>query len=135
MKSTQAQIEELEYQLKAKGLKYFDHVALACFTDEIIEIDFEDITITQELPTKEKKVIISEALRQLFNIVHRHCDESHTLPWRYDKLEGILVTELSTKTWVEAHVTKLGGFLHEIRANITLRVSRFYNQLISKPTI
>ncbi len=109
MKTTQALIDDIEYQLKSKGAKYYDRVTVATVTNEPIEIDYEDISFPQNLTLKQKQDVIGEAIRRIFNIVHKsYCNEPHILSWKYGQLEGKLATDLPMKVWAR-------GSRHQIR--------------------
>lgn len=109
MKTVQALIDDTEYQLKSRGSKYYDRVSLATVTNEPIEIDYEDISLPEDLAVKQKQDIISEAMRRIFSIVHQpYCKELHRLTWKYGKLQGRLITELPAKVWIK-------GSRHPIR--------------------
>ena len=67
-------VEAIESRLKAKGTKYYDRIVLSCYTDEPIIIDLQDVDVSILGPprtSKEIDQIISNALMQIFNIVHR----------------------------------------------------------------
>lgn len=109
MKSIQALIDDIEYQLKSKGTKYYDKVAIVCLTDDVIEINSEDITLPEDVSTKEKRIIIAEALRRIYQIVHQpFCTNSHQLKWQWENVTGTIITELPQKVWAK-------GSRHQIR--------------------
>jgi hypothetical protein len=109
MKTIEAIIDDIEYQLKSKGQKYYDRISIACFTNEPIVIDHDDISLPQHLTVKQRHDVISEAIRRIFTIVHQsYCKEPHILSWRYGQFEGKLATDLPQKVWVK-------GSRHQIR--------------------
>ena len=101
MKSTQAQVDEIEYQLKAKGLKYFDRVSLACVTDKRIIIDTDDISLPTDITLRQKDYVISKAIERIFKIVHQpFCSDKHRLTWQFAEVKGRIETDLPEKVWV-----------------------------------
>ncbi len=104
--TSEACVDAIAYQLKAKGIKYYDRIALSCYTDEPIVIDPQDVdaSIISPLRTpKEIDQVISNALMRIFDIVHRRwCTESHRLIWQYGDMKGQITTpEVKPKVHIQ----------------------------------